>query len=676
MAPVRLEMVLSWKQLRRLAKRIREAPREVVAFRAAQALRCWLLRVTGGWARLERRSVQWWSDSRVRRFLARPSDNPSPVSRDALEALGRASKTGRLDADGVVRRARAVAGRRFSVLGTPVPRRGRLPFHRDWLHDHTWDNQYFSDYRFYEREKSAPYDVKRPWEVSRFSYLLNLIQGGVFDTIEDRARQATDILEDWSRSNPLAYSVNWHPMEASVRGITLVMALEMLLACGERRSAVVAPWLRQITTHGAFVWRTREYSDVTGNHYAANVVFLLLAGTLLREYVPEARRWLRLAVQEIPRQIEGQFLSDGVNFEKSVSYHRLVVELFLLAAVVLERSGNPLSGGTRERLHRACWYLAVCRRPDGALPLVGDSDDATVLPLDHDGTPTADAALSSAALFFNDGRIKAAAGGLTATILWLFGSRGVGQWDELSEESVRGVHHFANGGVIVAHFDDDYLWLDVGEVGLDGRGGHGHNDLLSFELAFAGKPVVVDPGSYVYTADPEARDLFRSTSYHNTVSVDGEELAPLRGFWRIGNEAEPREVVLREEGDSLELTAAQTGYERLPDPVTHRRRICFSSRLGLICQDAFESSSKHTVQRFLHFDHGIEVEVDGRRASCTSMGRRWLVTWDASSTARVVKGWVSPSYGQRFPAWILELTTEIEGSAELSMEISKLAGTT
>ena len=57
----------------------------------------------------------------------------------------------------------------------------------------------------------------------------------------------------------------------------------------------------------------------------------------------------------------------------------------------------------------------------------------------------------------------------------------------------------------------------------DGFGNHKHNDLLGFEYHVAGVPVIVDPGSYVYTSDPDARNLFRSTRSHNTLSVDGQE---------------------------------------------------------------------------------------------------------------------------------------------------------
>ncbi|KAF5437607.1 Heparinase II/III-like protein [Candidatus Methanophagaceae archaeon] len=53
--------------------------------------------------------------------------------------------------------------------------------------------------------------------------------------------------------------------------------------------------------------------------------------------------------------------------------------------------------------------------------------------------------------------------------------------------------------------------------------GHKHNSRLSFALFAGDKSFSIDPRAYVYTADKEMRNMFRSTKYHNTVVVDGEE---------------------------------------------------------------------------------------------------------------------------------------------------------
>ena len=57
---------------------------------------------------------------------------------------------------------------------------------------------------------------------------------------------------------------------------------------------------------------------------------------------------------------------------------------------------------------------------------------------------------------------------------------------------------------------------------------HIHNNCLGFELYAGDRAFIIDPGSYIYTADPVMRDLFRSTSMHNTAVIDGNEQNPFR----------------------------------------------------------------------------------------------------------------------------------------------------
>lgn len=52
---------------------------------------------------------------------------------------------------------------------------------------------------------------------------------------------------------------------------------------------------------------------------------------------------------------------------------------------------------------------------------------------------------------------------------------------------------------------------------------HGKNDKLSFELQVNGKDVILDPGSFIYSADVQTRNLFRSTQSHSTIHIDGRE---------------------------------------------------------------------------------------------------------------------------------------------------------
>src|SRR5206468_3500651 len=71
---------------------------------------------------------------------------------------------------------------------------------------------------------------------------------------------------------------------------------------------------------------------------------------------------------------------------------------------------------------------------------------------------------------------------------------------------------FPEGGFYVLRSDRAHVIVDCGEVGMRGRGGHGHNDILSFELWLDRTNLVTDCGAYLYTASREWRNRFRSTA--------------------------------------------------------------------------------------------------------------------------------------------------------------------
>ena len=71
--------------------------------------------------------------------------------------------------------------------------------------------------------------------------------------------------------------------------------------------------------------------------------------------------------------------------------------------------------------------------------------------------------------------------------------------------------------------------------GMSGYCGHTHNDFLSFELEAFGRSFLIDPGSYVYSQNPEWRNRMRGTASHNTVMINGceQNAFPLNDLFEI-----------------------------------------------------------------------------------------------------------------------------------------------
>lgn len=102
------------------------------------------------------------------------------------------------------------------------------------------------------------------------------------------------------------------------------------------------------------------------------------------------------------------------------------------------------------------------------------------------------------------------------------------------------VYPYPDAGVFIFSSDRIHLTVYAAVNGQNDRGGHSHNDKLSFELNIDGEDILLDPGTYLYTPLPERRNQFRSVEMHNTIIIPGQEQnrwrPGLKGLFKISNE--------------------------------------------------------------------------------------------------------------------------------------------
>ncbi len=197
-----------------------------------------------------------------------------------------------------------------------------------------------------------------------------------------------------------------------------------------------------------------------------------------------------------------------------------------------------------------------------------------------------------------------------------------------------------------------------------GRGGHGHNDSLSFELFMNGVNLVTDCGAYVYTASREWRNRFRGTAFHNTIQIDGEELNRFvdpNALWQLHYDAVPADVRWAFAASGSYWQGSHLGYRRLPDPCQpHRALWLHPDRPLLAVQDRIEGLGVHRVTSRWHLDPSCTATVEGGDCRIT-VGVRdfWMLAASpATSTFRVEDGWVSKGYGVKASAPVIVLDAD------------------
>jgi hypothetical protein len=512
-------------------------------------------------------------------------------------------------------------------------------------------------------------DIKLPWELARCQHWPVLGQAYLLTGEHKFAVEIADELADFLQANPTGLGIHWTcTMDVALRAANWALALELVRSCPAFDEAL---WLRAheaLFDHGAFIEQNLENTyEVTSNHFLSNVVGLFYLAAIFRD-LPRGQEWDRRCRQWLMDEMAVQVLPDGADYESSIPYHRLVTELFLGAARVAEFASMPLADALLSRLQQMVDFLQQVLRPDGLMPQVGDADDGRLHVLSGYGTrPHQDPRhlfAPAACLFQRADWMQAAdAWGEWEAAWWGYpaAARPLQSAAAPVHEAGASVREFADAGLTVMRRGGNYLIITNGIVGTGGFGNHKHNDVLGFEYHVAGRPVLVDPGSFVYTSDPDARNLFRSTRSHNTLCVDDEEQNELRPEWlfRLFEKSTPVRLRLEDAGDVVRYCGRHTGYQRLTEPVSHTREFSFDLATGgLQLVDHLEGRGRHRLRWHFHFAPGVEIDpLDAARHSVRFDDVALILGAPQSLTAARSTGWYSPSYGVRHACSVLDFET-------------------
>ncbi len=308
-------------------------------------------------------------------------------------------------------------------------------------------------------------------------------------------------------------------------------------------------------------------------------------------------------------------------------------------------------------------------RPDGLMPQVGDADDGRLHILSGYGSwgRRMRRHLFGPAAFVLDRPRWLATGGAAGRreACWWGFAQALDAPDATAELPAVG-RLFEDAGVAVYRQGGDYLLITNGRVGTAGFGNHKHNDQLSFELHVAGQPLVVDPGSYLYTSDPPSRNQFRGTAFHNTLSVDAREQNELNPAWlfRLQERACPQHEGCALGDDRFEYRGRHSGFA----PLVHERafRLLREGPL-LIVMDRVIGRGAARLRWHFHFAPGVAVSETAGGLRLEAAGHVYRLLADATAKLRLAASWCSPSYGVKLACQ----AADFEESATLSGELMR-----
>lgn len=514
---------------------------------------------------------------------------------------------------------RIVDSHSWPLLGLGEKSFGReIHWTRDPLSHYVWPLDYHRDLKLMRNDGS---DVRVLWELNRLGHFNTLARAYSLTNDERYSAEYVAQLRSWADQNPYGRGPNWTcAMEVALRAINLLAAFETFRHSPQLNADFLSFFLRLLQQHGNYIRRNLEFSYIaTSNHYLSDVVGLLWLGLMLPE-LRGAREWRDFGLDQMLREMDKQVLGDGVDFESSTGYHRFVTELLLYSFLLCRVNNVEIKERYWSRLHQMLVYIRAYVRPDGFAPLIGDTDSGQILPIGRRRADDHAYLLEIGAAVFADPSLKTQ-----------------------PEDS----QAFADAGIYIMRDRDLYLCFNTSDAGINGRGSHGHNDALSIEVSAGGRAFIVDPGTYVYSADLQRRHEFRSTAYHSTVQIDGKEqnTTDVNMPFVIGNEAKPRVLDWMTSKDFDVVIAEHYGYS----PVTHRRTIRFNKRERFwSMEDEFFGEGEHVFEVRFHFDAGLDVNVNGTSVKARDGDVGLVVSLLNSDTQPHLEAQpVSRDYGER-----------------------------
>lgn len=297
---------------------------------------------------------------------------------------------------------------------------------------------------------------------------------------------------------------------------------------------------------------SHQEKHLLANHYFEDLKALIIASYLFKD-----DKKLNGYLKSFKKQCEEQILSDGVHYELSLMYHKLILEDLMRIGMLTKQPDFPECGWLQpfiQKMTDACYSL---EKGIGRTPLFNDAGDNVAKKCEQ---------------------------------LCLAAEKQFGVKVELKDA-------FGASGYFKLYDGNKALIFDAGMIGVDYQPAHGHCDCLSFELSVDGQPLFVNSGTYEYQGD--LRKYFRRTCAHNTIEINGHEQSQCWSGFRVGKRISR---VYGNRGDGY----VEGGYRSFYGD-EHQRRIALNNGIMEVV-DSVNAQDGVLVKSYLHIAPGYIVE--------------------------------------------------------------------
>ena len=409
----------------------------------------------------------------------------------------------------------------FSCLGYGIVKIDNdIDWHGDCFRGFNWKNKYFNNIDYVAIDEYC--DVKVPWEISRFQYLLYLSEGHVLDrTNEQYKNEYCNILDNWILKNKTGYGINWTiSMEVSIRAINLCLSLIVFwkdLGEDEKNRYLIL-----LYDHLQYLKLFPEISDVPGNHHLAGLMGIFIIESI---FFDKSSSRLYKSFINFSNEAKLQFEESGIHFERSPTYHRLCIDMVTHVLAFNERIGFN-NDVLIQILNNGNNFSSLICNHRGLLPIIGDNDSGHITWFGRSHRDFSNNLIALNIILGKKNKIEL----ILSDSIWISIISNKKIFLDESKSVKNETYKFAGGGFLVIKDENLHAVMRVGSQGLKGRASHDHDDSLSVWLSHKGQDFLVEKGCHSYTLNQDLRLDYLTSLGHNLVQrLDQSRFKPSQG---------------------------------------------------------------------------------------------------------------------------------------------------
>lgn len=403
-----------------------------------------------------------------------------------------------------------------------------------------------------------------------------------------------DLITNWIDNNPYAYGDGWHPYTISLRITNWIAAYQTFKENIRCDYDFDKCFRESIFTQYKYL-QTNLEKDVLGNHYFENIKALIIGSIFFEDTKVKGK-----FKKELLKQLKEQILEDGMHFELSPMYHKIILEDLIKITYWLKNEDI---------------YIHL-------ITYIQKMIDVTYSFENNFGKTPA----------FND-----SADGVSKDYKCLL--EVCNKYFKLSPKSNTSLD---KSGFYIIEDRFKKLIFDTGDICPTYLPAHGHCDALSFELSINGSPFIVNSGTYQYESG-EWRDFFRSTKAHNTVSISYNEQSQFWGSFRVAKRIKKvrrKQFIYKNIQWYAGAYVSHYGAE-------HKRFIGYIDEETMIVLDYVNTKFKDNIQSYLHFVPETSVEINDNIAFSMKYKESIKIIPIGINLIDMEQGWYSEQFNSK-----------------------------